>query len=52
MSRIFEGLNIKILELGHVLAGPVATAMLADMGADILKLVPISISPDKHSRFW
>jgi len=48
MSRIFEGLNIKILELGHVLAGPVATAMLADMGADVLKLEPISGENVRH----
>lgn len=36
MSRILEG--VRVLELGQVLAGPFAGAILADMGAEVIKL--------------
>jgi crotonobetainyl-CoA:carnitine CoA-transferase CaiB-like acyl-CoA transferase len=32
--------GIKILEVGHVLAGPYATMLLADLGAEVTKLEP------------
>ncbi|MBT2324682.1 CoA transferase [Variovorax paradoxus] len=36
MGKILEG--IRVLELGQVLAGPFAGAILADLGADVVKL--------------
>lgn len=36
MERILEG--IRVLELGQVLAGPFAGAILADLGAEVVKL--------------
>jgi len=32
--------GIKILEVGHILAGPYATMMLADLGAEVTKVEP------------
>ena len=36
MTRPLEGL--KILDFTHVLAGPFATRILGDMGADVVKI--------------
>jgi crotonobetainyl-CoA:carnitine CoA-transferase CaiB-like acyl-CoA transferase len=36
MQKTLEG--IRVLELGQVLAGPFAGAILADLGADVVKL--------------
>ena len=36
MQKILEG--VRVLELGQVLAGPFAGAILADLGAEVIKL--------------
>ncbi len=40
MSGVLEG--IKVLEMGHVVAVPAAGATLADWGADVIKLEPLT----------
>ena len=30
--------NLKVLELGHIVAGPAASLILADLGADVVKV--------------
>ena len=39
MAGILEG--VKILEMGHVVVVPAATATLGDWGADVLKVEPL-----------
>ena len=38
MSKIFEGL--KVIDCGSFIAAPAATTMLADFGADVIKIEP------------
>lgn len=47
MSGPLEG--IKIIELAHVMAGPVAGLMLADMGADVIKVEKPTGDDTRHS---
>lgn len=58
MSGVLEGL--KVLEMGHVVAAPAASVMLADWGADVIKLEPLTgemargigtaITPEEKAR--
>ena len=47
MSGPLEG--IKVIELAHVMAGPVAGLMLADMGADVIKVERPTGDDTRHS---
>ena len=38
MKQALEGL--KVIEVGHMLAGPFCGTMLADFGADVIKIEP------------
>ena len=40
MSDILEG--IKVIEMGQVIAIPTTGAILSDMGAEVIKLEPLS----------
>ena len=40
MAGVLKG--VKVLELGHVVAVPAASAMMADWGADVIKVEPLA----------
>ena len=42
--------NLKVLELGQLISGPFASKMLADFGADVIKVEPVSGDPLRKWR--
>ena len=42
--------NIKVLDLGKVIAGPICGQWLGDLGADVVKVEPVLIGDD--TRAW
>ncbi|WP_257551214.1 CaiB/BaiF CoA-transferase family protein [Sphingopyxis sp. DBS4] len=41
--------DVKVLEIGHYIAAPHCAMMLADQGADVIKLEPLGGEPGRHS---
>jgi len=49
MKKALDG--IKVIDLSHVLAAPFCTMILADMGADVVKVEP-PVHGDDSPCFW
>jgi formyl-CoA transferase len=50
MSNILEGL--KVLDMGHVVAVPAGTAMMADWGAEVIKIEPLRGELARGLGYW
>ena len=46
MTRLLEGL--RVLDVASFIAGPVATTVMADFGADVIKIEPPAGEPYRH----
>jgi crotonobetainyl-CoA:carnitine CoA-transferase CaiB-like acyl-CoA transferase len=52
--------DLRVLEIGHFVAAPLAARILADLGADVIKIEPLTGDParqwgeqvDGHSLWW
>ena len=44
--------GIRVLEFTHMLMGPAVGAILADMGADVIRIEPIGGDKTRADHFW
>ena len=50
MSNILDGL--RVLDMGHVVAVPSGTAIMADWGAEVIKIEPLTGELSRGLAFW